>query len=138
MLDEDVTNNSVWSYRFFIVNKTNKEFDKELVNREINYVIQKRLRDNLFNESAWVYLRGMLATNQEEATKSLTTNAKKCFILDFPQLKEECLKLLKEDDFNKGNRFIYTTLIDYYVADADFEKALEYLELLKEIDRIRI
>lgn len=70
MLDDDVTNNSVWSYRFFIVNKTNKTFDKLVVNHEIDYVINKRLRSNLLNESAWVYMRGMLATTQDEAVKS--------------------------------------------------------------------
>lgn len=83
-LDEDVCNNSVWSYRFFIINKTSKVFDSELVNKEINYVLEKRLRENLYNESAWVYMRGMLATTEDEAAKSLTTNAKKCLISLFP------------------------------------------------------
>ena len=46
--------------------------------------------------------------------------------------------MLEENEFNKGNRFIYVTLIDYCVADADLEKALDYLELLKNIDRIRV
>lgn len=53
-------------------------------------------------------------------------------------MREECIKLLGEDDFNKANRFIYITLIDYCVADADLEKALEFLELLKNIDKIRV
>lgn len=66
------------------------------------------------------------------------TNAKKCLITDVPELKTECMRLISDDDFNKGNRFIYVTLIDYAVADADFEKALDYLELLKNIDKIRI
>jgi hypothetical protein len=75
-------------------------------------------------------MRGMLATSKDESEKSLNTNAKKAYILEFPELKEECLKLLNEDEFNKGNRFIYFTLIDYCVAEADLEKAIEYLQLL--------
>lgn len=94
MLDEDVTNNSVWSYRYFIIMKTAKKFDTDLVKNEIDYVLKKRLHENLLNESAWVYMRGMLATTLDEAEKSLTTNAKKCLISDFPELKEECLRLL--------------------------------------------
>ena len=102
LLDEEVYNNSAWSYRYFLVMKTSEKFDADLVKQEIKYVMEKRLPTNLSNESPWVYLRGMLATSQEEAKKSLKTNAKKEFILQFPELKEFCLDLLKKDDFNKG------------------------------------
>mmetsp|Transcript_510 Transcript_510/g.561 ORF Transcript_510/g.561 Transcript_510/m.561 type:complete len:87 (+) Transcript_510:530-790(+) len=86
MLDEDVCNNSAWSFRYFLIMKGNK-FDKELVASEIDYVMKKRLPQNYFNESAWVYLRGMLALTQEEAEASLKTHVKKIAIMTFPQLK---------------------------------------------------
>lgn len=70
MLDSDVCNNSAWSYRYFIIMKTNKQFGKELVNNEIDYAIKKRLHHNLTNESVWVYMRGMLAISREEAEDS--------------------------------------------------------------------
>jgi hypothetical protein len=63
MLDDDVCNNSVWSYRYFIVMKTNV-FSNEIANEEINYCIQKRLRQNLLNESVWVYMRGLLSISK--------------------------------------------------------------------------
>ena len=97
LLDDDVCNNSAWSYRYFIVMKTAKQFDADVVREEIKYVTQKRLPDRLDNESPWVYLRGMLATSKEEAARSLSTNAKKVLILEFPELKDYCLKLLDEN-----------------------------------------
>jgi protein farnesyltransferase/geranylgeranyltransferase type-1 subunit alpha len=84
MLDDDVTNNSVWSYRYFIIMKTAKTFSSELVNSEIEYIIHRRLRQNLLNESVWVYARGLLATSKEEVKQSQSTNTKKAFILEFP------------------------------------------------------
>jgi len=69
LLDADVCNNSAWSYRYFLLAKT-REFGKELVAEEIEYVMSKRLPENYLNESAWVYLRGFLALSQEEAEKS--------------------------------------------------------------------
>lgn len=82
-------------------------------------------------------MRGMLATSEEEAKLSLKGNNKKIMITEFPSLKEECLKLLSDNELNKANRFIYVTLIDYAVAEGDNSKAVEYLELLKKIDKIR-
>jgi len=112
-------------------------FNEHLVNGEIEYVLNKRLRQNLNNESAWAYMRGMLATSAAEAEASLRTNNKKILITEIPVLKKECLSLLEEDVFNKSDRFIYVTLIDYAIAENNQAKAVEYLELLKKIDKIR-
>lgn len=69
----DVRNNSVWSFRYFIVMRTAEKvkgkelFGVELVKKECLYVLEKRLKDDWTNEAAWAYLRGMLATSREEA-----------------------------------------------------------------------
>ena len=97
LLDDDICNNSAWSYRYFIIMKGGDPFGSDLVRKEVKYVLEKRLIENLTNESAWVYLRGMLATTKEEAEKSLKTNAKKCFILEFPEVKKFCQELLEKD-----------------------------------------
>ena len=94
----DVRNNSVWSFRYFIVMRTadkvkGKElFGVELVKKECLYVLEKRLKDDWTNEAAWAYLRGMLATSREEAQQSLKTNAKKVFIGDLTELKTTLTK----------------------------------------------
>lgn len=59
-LQDEVTNNSLWSYRYFLIMKT-KEYTKDLIQDEINYTL-KKLELDLTNEAAWVYLRGLLAT----------------------------------------------------------------------------
>ena len=97
MLDDDVQNNSVWSFRYFIVMRTSNNgalqpdgkhsiegFTQELVEREIKYVLEKRLPENWKNEASWVYLRGLLATSQEEEDLSKTSNAKRMFIRNLP------------------------------------------------------
>ena len=111
---------------------------KSLIAKEIQYVLSKRLSQNYGNEAVWVYLRGLLATSQEEAEQSTTTNIKKAFILDFKDLKVECLKLLEDENAIIGNRFIYTTLIDFAIAEKNNAEAIKYFELLKVIDRIRM
>lgn len=78
LLDNDVQNNSVWSFRYFLVMRAN-EFSKELVLKECFYAIN-RLQIDYRNEAAWAYIRGMLANSKEEAENSMTTNAKRCFI----------------------------------------------------------
>ena len=47
LLDEDVNNNSAWSYRYFLVMKTSDKFDADLVRKEIKYVTEVRLPQNL-------------------------------------------------------------------------------------------
>ena len=72
MLDHDVNNNSVWSFRYFIKMRTydlktkevGDKFDSDFVDQEVKYVINKRLSQNWNNEAAWAYMRGMLATSE--------------------------------------------------------------------------
>ena len=58
-LDNDVQNNSAWSYRFFLYNQGKLKLlgDSGAIDREIAYVERQIEREPL-NESAWNYLNG--------------------------------------------------------------------------------
>lgn len=58
-IDNDVQNNSAWSYRFFLYNRGELLLVKNpnLIDEEIAYV-ERRLDTEPFNESAWNYLNG--------------------------------------------------------------------------------
>lgn len=58
-LDNDVYNNSAWSYRFFLYNRGKHQLftDDKAISAEIEYV-SKRLQSEENNESAWNYLNG--------------------------------------------------------------------------------
>lgn len=58
-IDNDVQNNSAWSYRFFLYNRGELRMlsDGKLIDEEIAYV-QKRLESEPKNEAAWNYLNG--------------------------------------------------------------------------------
>lgn len=84
MLDNDVMNNSVWSFRYFLVMRKNKDnFSMAIVNMELRYTIEIRIPQNWKNEASWTYLRGFLASTKEEAELSKSTNAPRWFIKDF-------------------------------------------------------
>ena len=90
MLGLDIGNNSVWSYRYFLLNKSPENVTKaqevgltEFVREEVNLVLQKWLPRRLDNEACWVYLRGMLASSEDEAEKSLAKNVKRVYIGNF-------------------------------------------------------
>lgn len=48
------------------------------------------------------------------------------------------LNLLEEKTEHRANRFIWSVLLDFAVAENDRETQLKYLDLLKQIDRIRV
>ena len=84
MLNFDKANNSVWSYRYFILNKaptgllaSHAPGTVEFVKSEIDFVINKWLPKNYDNECCWVYLRGMLCRNQEEEDRSQSTKVRR-------------------------------------------------------------
>lgn len=107
-----------------------KEFTVDLARSEIQYAL-KMLELDLLNEAAWVYLRGFLATSEEEQKRSMESNAKRILILEFKELKEEMHKLLNQNEMNKANRFIYLVLIDFARAEKDKDTQIKYLNLLK-------
>ena len=89
-----VTNNTLWSYRYFITAKT-KEFTKNILAEEIKYTMDQIENQDPDNEAAWVYLKGYLAQSPEEQKNSLNTNTKRWYIMDFPDLKERLEKLVQ-------------------------------------------
>ena len=77
LLDDDVENNSIWSYRYFLLNaspvgtfSTNAPGTPEFVGEQVKYVMEQRWTERMDNEAMWVYLRGMLANSEEEAAAS--------------------------------------------------------------------
>lgn len=64
-IENDVGNNSAWSYRFFLMNRADLILldDSKQVDKEIEYVGSK-LNVDSSNEAAWNYLNGYHATNQ--------------------------------------------------------------------------
>ena len=90
--DGEVTNNSLWSYRYFLLMKTSI-FTQNLVNFELNYGMNMLNKHGLLNEAAWVYVKGFLAVSIDEQNKSKFSNVKKWHILDFPLLKSRCIEV---------------------------------------------
>lgn len=75
MLDNDVENNSVWSFRYFIKMRTLDRQERQgkgtgvsALEQECGYMLDQRLSMSFFNEAAWAYLRGFIATTEEEAS----------------------------------------------------------------------
>ena len=68
-LEDEVTNNSLWAYRRFLVVKTLKAWTRDVVDHEVQYTL-KMLEKDPGNEAAWTYLRGWLAPTREVAIQS--------------------------------------------------------------------
>lgn len=84
-----------------------------------------------------MYLKGWLAQSKEEQATSMGTNVQRWHILDFPRVKDGCLKLLEDSEANRDNRFIYSLLLDYATAEGDKVEAMRILDHLLVIDRLR-
>ena len=104
LLDKEVTNNSAWSYRYFILNRqpNSSAGTHEYVRAEIDYVFN-RLKQNMSNEAAWVYLRGLYCVDEkEESNQRIKRVALKHIMADL-------LPKLKEFD---ANRFAIMCMVD--------------------------
>mmetsp|Transcript_32416 Transcript_32416/g.28703 ORF Transcript_32416/g.28703 Transcript_32416/m.28703 type:complete len:108 (+) Transcript_32416:482-805(+) len=90
LIQENPINNSAWSYRYFVINHTEK-VDNSIVEREINYALEQIKNYKLDNEAPWVYLRGFLARSEEEAKRSHNpkSSAKRILVTEFPFIKEK-------------------------------------------------
>ena len=149
MLDIDIGNNSVWSYRYFILSKApeglftqHRPGSIEFVRDEVSKVLQKWLPRDLNNEAAWVYLRGMLATSEEDAQKSQKTNVKRVYIGHVKDLLapflNECETLTREKPEQQGLRFVMMCQIDLSLAEGETEKAVGQMEEMRDsVDKIR-
>ena len=73
-MEEDVRNNSAWSFRYFFKNREpNPQHEPATINfvtQEINEILTKWLPLDYSNEAAWVYLRGLLCSTETEAEAS--------------------------------------------------------------------
>lgn len=97
LLSADIRNNSAWNQRFFIVSNTTS-FTEAVIESELAYTIEK-IKFVKTNESAWNYLRGVLAFDE----RGLCGN---------PVLTAFC-----EDLYASGNRspFLLAMIIDICV-----------------------
>ena len=60
MLKDDIKNNSVWNYRFFLVQYMNgNKLDKNIIEKEIKYSLDK-IKECPKNESPYCYIRGYI------------------------------------------------------------------------------
>ena len=99
MLEQDSGNNSVWSYRFFILNKAPTGLFTQdapgtlgFVKSEVELIMTNWLPKDLTNEACWVYLRGMLCNTDQEEAKSQRSNAKRVNIDKLRDLILPCLQ----------------------------------------------
>jgi len=121
MLEEDVRNNSVWSFKYFILfgrlrsealkrgismKELWREKGKEIVQVECKEALERRLPDNWGNEACWAYIRGFLATSEADAEKSWDTNAKRWSISDLPEIVSILDKWSAEDDSADDESFL--------------------------------
>ena len=91
LLDSDVCNNSVWSYRYFLLNRSpagtftsHLPGTPEFVEAELKYVLKDRLPFKWNNEACWVYIRGLLCLSEDEEKQA--KQIKRVFIGRFRDL----------------------------------------------------
>ena len=127
MLNLDKGNNSVWSYRNFILCKAPVGLFKqhapgtvEFVRSEIEFVVNTWLPKDLNNEACWVYLRGLTCITAEEEVSSQAKPVKRVCINKVRDLLdlflEEAEQLTRQDPQKKGLRFVLPCLVDSYLA----------------------
>lgn len=125
LLNQDVYNNSAWSYRFFIVSLA--PFSESLVNKEIKYC-QFAISESPQNESAWNYLVALYDKfftgdkKEKEAQK---------------QLEALCLKFAPVNDDSITAEAVFRsthaleTLVDIYEKQHKVAQARKALALLE-------
>ena len=122
MLKEDVKNNSVWNYRFFLVQYINGDkIDKNIIENEIKYALEK-IKECPVNESPYSYIRGyIIKFNYKYA--------------DFNFVKEELENIIKNN--KEDNSYGLNLLLDFYEEEKNGEKFNETIEKLIKVDYIR-
>jgi len=138
MLQIDKGNNSVWSYRYFILNKAPSGLFKEHAPGTVGFVKEEIavtgswLLKDISNESAYVYLRGLLCVTPEEELKSQSKSVKRICI---NKVREELEPLLtdvewkaRQDRNHQATRLVLPCLIDLLLAEGEFAKAKHRME----------
>ena len=149
LLDDDVCNNSAWSYRYFLLHKSPTGTynslvagSPEFVEAEMKYVLGERLPFKWDNEACWVYLRGMFCQTPEEEEASKTKSIKRSYIVrykDFlgPYLDKAVFSAQTMPE-ETSVRWIFMLMIDLSLADESPAKAKLLMERLRDNhDKIR-
>ena len=133
MLKLDSGNNSVWSYRYFILNKAPTGLFKDeapgtvgFVRSEVEIILNDWLPKNLANEPVWVYMRGMLCQSEEDAVKSQNKNVKKVCITHVKDILlpflNQAVSTLEVKPNKSGLRFVLMTLVDVLLASGEADE----------------
>lgn len=133
LLDKDVNNNSAWSYRYFLRAKGPESQVGELedAKAEIAYVFDKRLPQDMSNEAAWVYLRGIYEVAPAKNLNKLN-KIKRAPLKDLIDTLRPCVESLSE------NRFAVMCMVDIYEVEGNTQERVNCLEKLRDqIDKIR-
>ena len=121
MLINDIKNNSVWNYRFFLVQfVNNNKLEKDIIEKEIKYAIEK-IKICPINECPYCYIRGYITKFGYKYS-------------DFNIVKEELENIIKE---NENNSYGLLLLLDYYEEEKNENKFNDTIEKLIKIDYIR-
>ena len=103
-----INNNSVWNYRFFLINYINgNEIKDNIIYDEIKYALNK-IKECVNNESAYCYLRGWIIKMKKKFN-------------DYPEIKNELLELCKNNEVNH----IHSMLLDIYEEEGNKEKEIQ-------------
>jgi protein farnesyltransferase/geranylgeranyltransferase type-1 subunit alpha len=117
MLDQDVRNNSVWNYRYFLFNYT-QEKSFENIEKEIDYALTK-IVDVPSNESPYNYIRGLVGDNKLSYSK-------------YPAIK----KTLEEIPVQENNYHALSLLLDIYEEEGS-DRFNSSIDLLIQLDGVR-
>ena len=124
-LEEHPKNNSLWSYRYYIrIHTTPSPINKDFILSEIEYATTK-INEDINNESAWVYLKGMFyftplkARSQSEDANWL--RKRKMHVLEFDAVQHFCEQHIGEE----GNRFSLGFMVDIYAAQDTSQSILK-------------
>ena len=125
LIQDDIKNNSAWNQRYFVIAHTTGFID-DIVERELDYV-EKRIRSNPDNESAWNYLRGI--------ARFRLTNANDQRVWKFCQnLYETCFE---KDDLNKQQwRFLLGYMTELLIVDDREDKQEENKKTINKLCEI--
>ena len=122
LLQDDVKNNSVWNYRFFLVLYINgNKLEKNIIENEIKYAIEK-IKECPVNECPYSYIRGFITKYNYKYD-------------DFLFVKEEVENIINNN--KEDNPYGLNILLDFYEEEKNGEKFNDIIEQLKKVDYIR-
>lgn len=126
LLRDDVRNNSAWNHRYTVLKNTSWPFTDDVRSREVNFTL-KALRSCANNESAWNYLSAYFGEGEGKVSWSSAA-----------AVEALCHEVLaQEPSQERICRFAVETLARILEARGEFVAAMEKLQALKTIDKMR-